>query len=70
MKRQKFFWVLPVLFAALTLGCWFGKPKDTSLTERRKLAQMPKISWSSFLSGSFASNFESYTQDQFPFREQ
>lgn len=70
MKRQKFFGVLPVLFAALTLGCWFGKPKDASLTERRKLAQMPKISWNSFLSGSFASNFESYTQDQFPLREQ
>lgn len=70
MKRQKFFWVLPVLFAALTLGCWFGKPKDASLTERRKLAQMPKISWNSLLSGSFASNFESYTQDQFPLREQ
>lgn len=70
MKRQKIFWVLPVLFAALTLGCWFGKPKDASLTERRKLAQMPKISWTSFLSGSFASNFESYTQDQFPLREQ
>ena len=69
MKRQKFFLVLPVLFAALTLGCWFGKPKDASLTERRKLAQMPKISWNSLLSGSFASNFESYTQDQFPFRE-
>ncbi len=70
MKRQKTFWVLPVLFAALTLGCWFGKPKDASLTERRKLAQMPKISWNSLLSGSFASNFESYTQDQFPLREQ
>ena len=70
MKRQKLFWVLPVLFAALTLGCWFGKPKDASLTERRKLAQMPKISWNSLLSGSFASNFESYTQDQFPLREE
>lgn len=70
MKRQKFFWVLPVLFAVLTLGCWFHSPKDASLTERRKLAQMPKISWNSLLSGSFASNFESYTQDQFPLREQ
>ena len=70
MKRQKFFWVLPLLFAALTLGCWFSSPKDASLTERRKLAQMPKISWNSLLSGSFASNFESYTQDQFPLREQ
>ena len=69
MKQKNTFWVLPVLFAALTLGCWFGTDKDTSLTERRKLAQMPKISWNSFLSGSFASNFESYTQDQFPFRE-
>ena len=70
MKQKNTFWVLPVLFAALTLGCWFGKPRDASLTERRKLAQMPKISWTSFLSGSFASNFESYTQDQFPLREQ
>ena len=70
MKQKNTFWVLPVLFAALTLGCWFGKDKEASLTERRKLAQMPQISWNSFLSGSFASNFESYTQDQFPLREQ
>lgn len=68
-KKRGFFLLLPILFIALTLACWLHKPKGESLSERRKLAQMPKITWSSIKSGSFAKNFESYTQDQFPARE-
>ena len=42
---------------------------EYSLSERRKLAQMPSISLKSILSGKFMSDFEDYTTDQFPFRD-
>ena len=67
--KNRCFLLLPLLFAALCLACWLHRPNAESLSERRKLAQMPKFSLSSLQSGSFASNFESYTQDQFPLRE-
>ena len=67
--KNRFFWILPVLFGALTLACWLHRPQEESLTERRKLAQLPDLTWRSVQSGSFASGFESYTQDQFPLRE-
>ena len=69
MRKNRFFWALPILYIALTLACWLHAPNSESLSERRKLAQMPKCTWSAIQSGSFASNFESYTQDQFPLRE-
>lgn len=69
MRKNRFFWALPILYIAMTLACWLHAPNSESLSERRKLAQMPKLSWSAIQSGSFASNFESYTQDQFPLRE-
>ena len=67
--KNRFFWILPVLFGALTLACWLHRPQEESLTERRKLAQLPNLTWRGLQSGSFASSFESYTQDQFPLRE-
>ena len=42
---------------------------DTSLTERRPLAQAPQLSTKTLLNGSFMTNFESYTLDQFPLRD-
>ena len=69
MQKNRLFWALPILYIALTLACWLHTPNSESLSERRKLAQMPKCTWSAIQSGSFASNFESYTQDQFPLRE-
>ena len=69
MQKNRFFWALPILYIALTLACWLHAPNSESLSERRKLAQIPKCTWSAIQSGSFASNFESYTQDQFPLRE-
>lgn len=67
--KNRFFLPFAALFLALTLACWFHSPKTESLTERRKLAQMPALTLKSFTSGSFASNFERYSQDQFPLRE-
>ena len=67
--KNRFFLLFATLFLALTLACWFHSPRAESLTERRKLAQKPELTLKSFTGGSFASSFESYSQDQFPLRE-
>lgn len=43
--------------------------KEMSDTERRALKQMPEISVDSVQAGNFMTEFENYTQDQFPFRD-
>ena len=64
--------VLIILLALFWLGlaawAWVRTPDASSNWERRKLAQMPKITTNSLFSGTFMSDFESYTQDQFPLR--
>ena len=48
-----------------------AKSDDTvSISERRKLAQFPKINVENMKDGTFMSGFESYAKDQFPLREQ
>ncbi len=42
---------------------------EFSDSERRKLAEMPKFTQQNWLSGKFASEFETYATDNFPFRE-
>lgn len=69
MKKNVFPATLLILWAALTLGAWFGPTKDISDAERRKLAQMPKLTWDSLTAGKFATEFERYTLDQFPLRD-
>lgn len=47
------------------------KPDDAeSVSERRPLAAFPALSGESVLSGSFMTDFEKYTLDQFPLRDQ
>lgn len=41
-----------------------------SVSERRRLASFPTINKESVLSGTFMTDFESYTLDQFPMRDQ
>ena len=43
---------------------------EMSEAERRKLAQKPEISMDTVMNGSFMSDFEKYTLDQFPLRDQ
>lgn len=46
------------------------KPADAySLSERRSLAQFPTLSADTVESGRFMTDFETYSQDQFPMRE-
>ena len=66
------------IVVALLCGVWvFGlalwvtlKPDaELSVSERRKLQQMPETSRETLLDGSFMSTFEKYSADQFPLRE-
>ena len=61
------------LVAAIWLGlctfAWLSPAKDISESERRKLAQFPELSVETLLNGKFMSEFEDYTLDQFPLRD-
>ncbi len=57
------------LWLALTLLAWLSPAKTHSQSERRPLAQMPEIRAETVLSTKFMTAFESYTLDQFPFRD-
>lgn len=65
------------LLIALTAVIIFGfslifllsKSNDYSYSERRALAKAPKPTSEAIMSGSFMSDFEDYTLDQFPFRD-
>lgn len=61
--------VLAAVFFAVTLACWFHSPDEFSQSERRQLAQFPEFSAETVLNGQFASEFESYSLDQFPLRD-
>ena len=67
--RYAGFGVLAVLWVCLICGAWFGKAEEISESERRPLDQFPEITLESILDGSFMSDFESYTLDQFPLRD-
>lgn len=70
MEKKKVTGML--LVAALWLGlagwAWLRPGTEFSVTERRELAQRPEMTWEKVLDGSFATDFESYTLDQFPLR--
>ena len=71
MKKVRFFGLMALAFlwAALTCAAWFGPTEDFSDTERRNLAQFPKLNVQTVLDGKFMTEFESYTLDQFPLRD-
>jgi len=70
-RKRAFLRLVPVfvLFAALCVSAWLHKPQDTSLSERRPLAQFPGLTVDSLLEGDFMTDFEDYATDQFPLRE-
>ena len=68
MKRKLI--VLAVIFFVITAACWVWPDAEMSDAERRKLQQMPQLSLENVMNGSFMSDFESYTLDQFPLRDQ
>ncbi len=56
-------------FLSVSIFAWLKPADDFSLSERRKLAQFPELSFKTITSGDFMSNFENYTLDQFPLRD-
>lgn len=65
---------LVLLFACLWLSTslfvWLYPKQESSNEERRKLNQFPELSLDTIIDGTFSNKFESYTQDQFPYRFQ
>ena len=57
------------LWLGLALALWFGPRREVSLAERRRLEQCPAVTAQTLLDGRFMTEFETFTQDQFPFRE-
>lgn len=62
--------VLGIVFVSLTMASWLLPPQEFSDNERRKLTQCPKFSLDTMSDGSFMTEFEKYTLDQFPLRDQ
>ncbi|MCI8371567.1 MAG: hypothetical protein HFI75_04065 [Lachnospiraceae bacterium] len=72
MKKYKdriFVAIVGLIFASMTFTAWIVSQKESSESERRKLAQFPELSYASIKDGSFMTKFENYTQDQFPLRD-
>ncbi len=65
--------VVTVVMVAFLFGfsvfAWVKPADEFSTSERRKLSQLPQLSFNTILSGDFMSNFENYTLDQFPLRD-
>lgn len=61
------------LLVAVWLGLagwlWLGPKTEFSDAERRPLAAAPELNTETLLNGSFMKEFESYTLDQFPMRD-
>ena len=68
-KRIYLISLLSAVFFGLSLFAFFKAPDDYSMSERRKLEQMPEISIKALLSGRFMEDFEDYSLDQFPLRD-
>lgn len=60
---------LTVIWLLLAVFAWLKPSQETSVAERRPLAQFPSLSGETLLSGKFMTDFETYTLDQFPGRD-
>ena len=60
--------VVAAIWLGLALAAWLLPETQFSMTERRELASFPEISGEKLLDGSFMSEFEDYSLDQFPLR--
>ena len=71
MKKSKLYLVsvMTVFFFGLSLMSWFKGVDAYSDSERRVLADFPDLNDTTISSGKFMKEFETYTLDQFPFRD-
>jgi len=59
-----------ILYALLVLFGLLHSDSEYSISERRKLAQVPAFSWQALVDGSYIQDVEEYVVDQFPFRDE
>ncbi len=59
-----------VMLGFFSLAGFFVPDRQLSENENRVLAQMPQLTLSGVLDGSFMKDFETYLADQFPFRDE
>ncbi len=68
-RNRIFLGIVVGLFFLLCAMVWFKPDTEYSRVERRKLNKVPEISMERILSGKFMTEFETYSLDQFPFRQ-
>lgn len=61
--------LLVALWLCLAVFAWVKPADEMSESERRPLDQFPELSLETILDGSFMTDFEDYTLDQFPLRD-
>jgi len=65
--------VMAMLLFGLSFWAWFRPADAFSMSERRPLDQLPRLTWESLFhpdrDKTFMNTFESYTLDQFPLRD-
>ena len=60
---------MAVVLFGLSFYCWFKPEECFSESERRVLKPFPKLTTETIMNGKFMKEFESYSLDQFPFRD-
>ncbi len=60
--------LVAIIILVLDIIFLVSKDKTSSEVENRTLQTMPTLSWSRVVSGDYTEDFESYVEDQFPFR--
>lgn len=62
--------VMAAFFFGMSIFCWSKETSNYSDSERRVLAGFPELTEETVLSGKFMKDFETYTLDQFPLRDE
>lgn len=69
MKNKIIAIVLVVFLFGLSFFAWVKPDTEFSQSERRALAQFPKLTFNNIISGKFMKDFETYATEQFPLRD-
>jgi hypothetical protein len=69
MKNKIIAIVLVVFLFGLSFFAWVKPATEFSQSERRVLAQFPKLTFNNIISGKFMKDFETYATEQFPLRD-
>lgn len=69
MKNRICAITVAAVWAVLAAWAWLAPSRDISVAERRQLAQKPAIQTKTLLDGSFMTDFEDASLDQFPLRD-